>query len=130
MQKLRVVRDSGVTASVTPEHWRDVMRYALGATYELNDRVTLRTGVAYDNTPVPDATRTPRLPDPDRTWVAIGAGWQPSQALAIDVGYVHLFSESVPLNQNAGSTAVSGLLLGDQESDIDILSAQLTYRFK
>jgi long-subunit fatty acid transport protein len=54
----------------------------------------LRTGVAYDTTPVPDATRMP----------AIGAGWQPSQALAIDVGYVHLF--------------------------IDILSAHLTHRFK
>jgi long-chain fatty acid transport protein len=130
VQELRVVRDSGATASVTPEHWRDVMRYALGATYELNDQVTLRTGVAYDYTPVPDATRTPRLPDTDRTWVAIGAGWQPSQALAIDVGYVHLFSKTVPLNQNAGSTAASGLLQGEQHSDIDILSAQLTYRFK
>ena len=130
VQELRVVRDSGVTVSVTPEHWRDVMRYAIGATYQLNDRVALRTGVAYDNTPVPDATRTPRLPDTDRTWLAIGAGWQPSQALAIDVGYVHLFSKTVPLNQNAGSTATSALLVGDQHSDIDILSAQLTYRFK
>jgi hypothetical protein len=36
----------------------------------------------------------------------------------------------VPLNQNAGSTATSALLVGDQHSDIDILSAQLTYRFK
>jgi hypothetical protein len=36
----------------------------------------------------------------------------------------------VPLSQNAGSTAASALLLGEQHSDIDILSAQLTYRFK
>jgi long-chain fatty acid transport protein len=130
VQELRVVRDSGVTVSVTPERWRDVMRYALGATYELNERVTLRTGVAYDNTPVPDATRTPRLPDTDRTWAAIGGRWQPSQALALDVAYAHLFSKTVPLSQNAGSTAASALLLGEQHSDIDILSAQLTYRFK
>lgn len=129
VQELRVVRDSGVTASVTPEHWRDVMRYAVGATYELNEELTLRTGVAYDTTPVPDATRTPRLPDTNRTWAAIGARWQPSQALAFDFAYAHLFSETVPLNQNAGSTAASGLLLGEQHSDIDIISAQLTYRF-
>jgi long-chain fatty acid transport protein len=105
------------------------MRYALGATYELTDQLTLRSGFAYDNTPVPDATRTPRLPDTDRTWAAIGARWQPSPALVIDVAYAHLFSETVPLNQNAGNTAASGLLLGEQQSDIDIVSAQLTYRF-
>ena len=130
VQELRVVRDSGVTVSVTPERWRDVMRYAIGLTYELDDELTLRTGLAYDNTPVPDATRTPRLPDADRTWAAIGAGWQPSQSLAIDVGYVHLFSKTVPLNQNGGNTATSALLVGEQHSDIDILSAQLTYRFR
>ena len=129
VQELRVVRDSGATVSVTPERWRDVMRYALGATYELNDQLTLRTGLAYDTTPVPDETRTPRLPDTNRTWAAIGARWQPSQALAFDFAYAHLFSDTVPLNQNAGNTAVSGLLLGEQHSDIDIISAQLTYRF-
>lgn len=129
VQELRVVRDTGVTASVTPELWNDVWRYALGATYELRPEVTLRAGVAYDNTPVPDATRTARLPDPDRTWTAVGMRWQPSKAWVIDFAYAHLFSETVPLNQNAGSTAVSGLLLGEQQSDIDIVSAQLIYRF-
>ena len=61
VQELRVVRDSGTTVSVTPERWRDVLRYALGASFELNPRLTLSAGTAYDNTPVPDATRAPRL---------------------------------------------------------------------
>lgn len=129
VQELRVVRDSGAIVSVTPERWRDVFRYALGASYELSDRLTLRAGIAYDNTPVPDATRTPRLPDADRKWAAIGARWQPSAALAIDVGYTHLFSETVPLHQDAGDTAASALLEGEQHSDIDIVSAQIGYRF-
>ena len=30
VQELRIVRDSGATASVTPERWRDTWRYALG----------------------------------------------------------------------------------------------------
>lgn len=129
VQELRVVRDSGVTVSVTPERWRDVLRYALGASYELNPRLTLSAGTAYDNTPVPDATRTPRLPDADRIWVTTGARWQPTDALLVDFGYAHLFSKTVPLNQNAGSTAASGMLVGEQESDIDIVTAQLIYRF-
>jgi len=129
VQELRVMRDSGTTVSVTPERWRDVLRYALGASYELNPRLTLSAGTAYDNTPVPDATRTPRLPDSDRIWVTTGAHWQPTDSLLVDFGYAHLFSKTVPLNQNAGSTAASGMLVGEQESDIDIVSAQLIYRF-
>lgn len=129
VQELRVVRDTGETVSVTPERWRDVFRYALGASYELSPRLTLRAGTAYDNTPVPDATRTPRLPDPDRTWVTMGVHWQPTDSLLVDFGYAHLFSEAVPLNQNAGNTAANGMLVGEQESDIDIVTAQLVYRF-
>ena len=129
IQELRIVRDSGTTVSVTPEQWRDTWRYALGGTYAMNDSITLRAGVAFDETPVPDATRTPRLPDSDRTWVAIGARWQPSPAMLLDFGYAHLFSDTVPLDQDAGNAAVSGLLNGHQHSDIDIVSAQLVYRF-
>ena len=129
VQELRIVRDSGQTVSVTPEQWRDTWRYALGGTYAMNDRITLRAGVASDETPVPDQTRTPRLPDTDRTWVAIGARWQPSPALLMDFGYAHLFSDSVPLDQDAGNAAASALLNGAQHSDIDIVSAQLIYRF-
>ena len=129
VQELRIVRDSGVTASVTPERWRDTWRYALGATYAMSESITLRAGVALDETPVPDETRTPRLPDTDRTWVAIGARWQASPALLMDFGYAHLFSDTVPLDQDAGNAVASALLNGDQHSDVDIVSAQLVYRF-
>jgi long-chain fatty acid transport protein len=115
--------------SVTPEQWRDTWRYALGGTYAMNDSITLRAGVAFDETPVPDETRTPRLPDSDRTWVAIGARWQPSPAMLLDFGYAHLFSDTVPLDQDAGNATASALLNGHQHSDIDIVSAQLVYRF-
>ncbi len=129
IQELRIVRDTGETVSLTPERWRDTWRYALGTTYAMNDSLTLRAGVAFDETPVPDSTRTPRLPDTDRTWVAIGARWQPSASLLLDFGYAHLFSDTVPLNQDAGNVAASALLNGKQHSDIDIVSAQLVYRF-
>ncbi len=129
VQELRIVRDSGTTVSVTPEEWRDTWRYALGATYAMNERITLRAGVALDETPVPDSTRTPRLPDSERTWLAIGARWQPSPSLLMDFGYAHLFSDTVPLDQDADNAATSALLNGEQHSDVDIVSAQLIYRF-
>jgi long-chain fatty acid transport protein len=130
IQELRIVRaDSGQVLSVTPEHWEDTWRYAIGATYQLNDQWKLRGGVAFDETNVPDSTRTARLPDSERTWVAIGAQWNPGGAWVVDVGYAHLFADDVPLNQNDGNALARGFLIGQQESSVDIVSAQLAYKF-
>lgn len=129
VQELRIVRDTGQVVSVTPELWEDTWRYALGIAVDVSQTWKLRAGVAFDETPVPDATRTARLPDSEREWVAIGARWRPTNATIIDVGYAHLFGEDVGLNQNDGSTAASGLLNGTQESDVNIVSLQVGYRF-
>jgi long-chain fatty acid transport protein len=129
VQELRVVRDSGTTLSVTPEEWRDTWRYALGATYKMSDSWKLRGGVAYDETPVPDATRTARLPDADRKWLAAGAQWMPADGTLIDFGYAHLFSNDVSMNQDDGNASVYGLLNGQQQSSVDIVSLQIARRF-
>ena len=128
VQELRVVRDSGATVSVTPERWHDTWRYALGATYALNERILLRAGAAFDESPVPDDTRTPRLPDSDRTWLALGAQWS-NGPWTVDVGYAHLFADTVSLAQDGGNAAASGTLIGRQRTDVDVLAGQLVYRF-
>jgi long-chain fatty acid transport protein len=128
VQELRVVRDSGATVSVTPERWHDTWRYALGASYAVSERFTLRAGVAYDATPVPTATRTPRLPDADRTWLAIGARWR-RNSLILDCGFAHLFAATVHLAQDGGNAAAAGVLVGRQRAAVNIVSTQLAYRF-
>jgi long-chain fatty acid transport protein len=115
--------------SVTPERWEDTWRYAVGATYQLNDQWKLRGGLAYDETNVPDSTRTARLPDSDRNWVAVGAQWSPGGSFVVDVGYAHLFVDDAALNQDDGNATARGFLLGEQQSSIDIVSAQLSYKF-
>jgi long-chain fatty acid transport protein len=127
--ELRVVRANGTTLSVTPEDWRDTWRAALGLAYTVNSKWKLRTGVAHDQTPVPDTTRTPRLPDGNRYWVAFGAGWAFSERISIDFGYTHLFVKDAPLDQNNGNQAAYGLINGEQKTSIDIVTAQLGYRF-
>lgn len=129
IQELRVVRDTGVVLQVTPERWEDAWRYAFGATYQLNERWKLRGGVAYDETHVPNDNRTARLPDEDRTWVAIGAQWNPGGSVVVDVGYAHLFVDEASISQNDGNAAARGFLLGEQESSVDVVSAQVAYKF-
>lgn len=129
IQELRIVRDTGTVLSVTPERWEDTWRYAVGATYQLSDQIKLRGGLAYDETNVPDSTRTARLPDADRRWVALGAQWNPGGSFVIDVGYAHLFTDDAALSQDEGNAAARGFVLGEQQSSIDIVSAQLSYKF-
>jgi len=52
--------------------YTDSVRGAGGVIFRVNSRWTLRAGALFEDTPVPDATRTPRLPwnrqIPDRPW--------------------------------------------------------------
>jgi long-chain fatty acid transport protein len=129
VQELRVVRNDGTLLSLTPERWTDSWRYSIGTSFAINQAFKLRGGLAYDTTPVPDATRTARVPDPDRKWVAIGAQWLAFDAMTLDVGYAHLFSDSAPIHNDEGNARAYGLLDGQQDTSINIISAQLTYRF-
>jgi len=95
-----------------------------------------RGGVAYDQSPVQDGYRTVRLPDADRTWLALGAQYRFSQNLWFDVGAAYLWVRSASINDigstNLGiapSAAQNGLVNGKYDNSTAILSAQLTYAF-
>jgi long-chain fatty acid transport protein len=126
--ELRVERDNGTVLSLTPEKWNDTWRYAVGGSFKINPSFKLRAGVAYDETPVPNSTRTARLPDQAREWVAVGANWT-SGSVIVDFGYAHLFLDDASINQNNGNALAYGQLVGKQQTSIDIVSLQLGYKF-
>lgn len=123
--KLRIVRADGSELSNTPEHWDDILRYSLGATWHLSDKLSLRGGVAYDEAPVSDRYRTPRIPDGARTWLAVGGQYRMSARSAVDFGYAHLFVNDVGLHSAGGGSTLNG----QYDSQVDILSAQYTHSF-
>lgn len=124
-KELRIVRTNGTELSNTRENWEDILRYSLGLTWHMSDKLSLRGGIAYDEAPVADVDRTPRIPDGARTWVAVGGQYRISQGSALDFGYAHLFIRDVGLGSTSGGT----LLNGEYDSQVDILSAQYTHRF-
>ncbi len=130
VQNLTVVRDTGATLSNTPENFRNTWRGSVGANYHYSDQWMFRGGLAYDQSPIRDAQRTPRLPDNNRTWVSFGAQYKFSPQIVIDMGYTYIFIKDSGMNQNAGSTAGSGLISGNYKANVNIAAAQLTYTFK
>lgn len=127
IKDLTVVRSTGEVLESVPENFRDTWRVSAGANYRYSDQWTLRGGVAYDQSPVRDATRTPRLPDNDRTWLSVGAQYRFSPSLAIDLAYAYIWVRDPSINQNAGSTAANGLISGSYRSNVNIVGLQLTY---
>ena len=115
-------------ASVQPENWEDTYRYSVAINYNPMDALVLRMGVAYDETPIPNALdRTPRVPGNDRRWLTFGAGYQLSKQMTFDFGYAHLFVSDV--NIDATDISTKHRILGHYESNVNIFSGQITYKF-
>ncbi len=126
-EELRIKYASGQADSVTDESWNDVLRYSIGVNYAMDDKLTLRTGLAFDEEAIPDPQhRTPRIPGNDRTWLSFGAGYKFRSNASLDVGYSHLFVDDTPIDH----TDDNGYTIrGVYEASVDILSAQLTWNF-
>jgi long-chain fatty acid transport protein len=81
----------GPIVNTTAENWHDTATVSVGTDYHLNEQWTLRGGVAWDQSPVPDSTRSPRLPDGNRYWLSVGATWRITSNIAISAAYSHIF---------------------------------------
>lgn len=124
--ELRVRFSNGSPDSVTKENWRDTVRLALAVNYQATDAWKLRIGWAYDPTPVKDKFRTPRIPDEDRVWLSFGTNVKLSAAGSLDFAYAHLFVKDASSNDTATG---AGTLQGHYDDHVDIVTAQLNYRF-
>lgn len=125
-QELRVDFDSPQPDKVVPQNWRDTVRIAAGLTYDISDSWTIRGGVAYDPSPVPQEFVTARIPDSDRTWVSLGLSYEPTDNLSLDLAYTHIFIAGRSINQ---SEEGAGTLIGSYDNSVDIVGAQVNWRF-
>jgi len=109
------------------EDWENTLRYAIGLDYQHDDKWTFRTGVAYDESPLPGVSRrTPRIPGNDRLWLSFGTSYQASENLILDAGYTHLFINDPKINDVTDNGYV---LSGEYEASVDILSVQARWLF-
>lgn len=118
--------------SFTDESWKDSWFLSLGATYRPTEALTLRGGIAFDEGTVKDAERrTPRIPEADRYWISIGAGYQLKDWLSLNAAYTHLFLPEVSTNLRASDQGnlARGDLSGSYDSNVDIVSVSAVVRF-
>jgi long-chain fatty acid transport protein len=131
LHRLRIVAaNPAQPPDVTLFDWHNSWFGSLGFEYRYDDRWTFRFGTAYDQTPVPDATREPRLPDANRIWLAAGASYRWSDSIEIELAAGHLFDDSgdVSLHQSQLGNQYRGVLIGTTNSDVNVVGLQLNYR--
>ena len=132
-EELRIVYNNPLQPnSVTTENWDDSLRYSVGINYQMDEKLKLRGGLAYDASPIPSAVlRTPRLPSDKRIWLAFGAQYKWDTNLTLDVGYTHLFISNTNINNTFESSipALAATIKGEYAASVDILSTQLTWTF-
>lgn len=118
--------------SVVTLNLKDVNRYSAGASFSPGGAWIYRFGVALDKTPTPSAAdRTPRLPDEDRMWFSLGAGYKVSDRMRFDLAYTYIKVDNARVEKTAsGENTTRGSLTADYEASTQILSAQLNWQFK
>lgn len=102
--------------------WDDVFSYRLGMRYLATDALSIYAGYLYDESPVPDNTLDPILPDSDRQSVQVGAGYKIGD-LKIDASYMALFFEDRETTTNIHHAN------GQYENFAHLFGLQFTYGF-
>jgi long-chain fatty acid transport protein len=107
--------------------WRNSWFASVGGEYYLDDKFTLRGGVAVDSTPTYDDTRSPRVPDSTRKWLAFGLGYKATERFEINAGYAHIFVNKAHI---AGVSSSTGdRLVGQNDDKGNLLSVSAKYQF-
>ena len=132
---------AGGVCEVLNLNYRDGWFYSIGAEYAYNPWLTLRTGIAYETSPIRDSTRDILLPDSNRIHLGAGASYKYSDQVTVDIGYSHLFFQDGPyciasaaLNGGtshctAATPAGAVLLSGKADVSTDLLAFGLKYKF-
>ena len=103
--ELRILFTSGKPsdATVSPKNWEPALTYRLGGTYDFSslvDGLAAHIGAVYDETPVPEATLDPSLPDADRLIGTTGISykWGP---ISTDIAYMAIVVQERETEGNA-----------------------------
>lgn len=129
IKKIDVINQTNLrNVSSLDLQYENSMRYALGASYQVNPAWKLRAGVAFDETAQNDPTHvTPRVPDEDRTWLTLGVSYAASNRLSFDLSYAYLHVESPSIHNLDTNTGHK--VEGTFTPKVNILGLQTNWRF-
>jgi len=82
-----------------PQDWKDVVAFQFGVQYQLNPTWVFRGGYIFDQSPVPERTLGPMMPDADGHLLSLGIGYTGNN-FTIDMGCMTLLFEDRHTRRN------------------------------
>ncbi len=128
---LHVTPTNGFPGTVLNENWHNTWFAGVGTNYQLTDRIMLQAGFAYDESPVTNSNRTPRVPDADHYDLGFGAQYKITRATTFDIAYGHVFTPGGSIHSTASSSlpTPSGTLVGNYSASDNSVTAGVTMKF-
>ena len=118
---------TGEGDEVIRQQWKNTVRVSLGGNYAYNENLTLRAGVAYDQSPVQSAELThPALPDSDRMQYSFGANWKLSPRSSIDLAYSFLDFKDAKINYTNQCNPLATTCTGNGETTRGLYKTHLS----
>ncbi|MFM1816222.1 MAG: hypothetical protein RLZ98_2917, partial [Pseudomonadota bacterium] len=120
---------AGGQLGVLDANWDDGWFYSLGFEYDYQPGLTLRSGIAYEQSPMQNAAqRLYQVPDSDRIWLSAGLSYKLWENTTLDFAYTHIFLEDAEVSRGT-LTNPALTLTADREGSVDIVSVGYRMRW-
>lgn len=119
------------SSKVLIEDYHDSWAYRFGAEHKFQYLIG-RVGYSFADTPAPDATVTPLLPDMNRRNFSAGLGIPLSNMATVDIGYLHVNTPGRRgriVERTSESQTAAQLNTGTYSLAADVFSAALNFTF-
>jgi len=111
------------SSSTVPENWKATTAIRFGVQWDYSKTMRARFGYTYDPTPTNDTDFSPRLPGADRQLVALGYGYDYSEAVTLDFAYSYLW-----LNRTLSAPG-KPIYQGKYKTTGHLFAGTMNYRF-
>ncbi|OBX04376.1 membrane protein [Gallibacterium genomosp. 3] len=113
------------------ENFSDTTRIAVGFIYDVDDKLTLRAGLAHDESAVDKDHSSISIPDTDRTWYTLGATYRFTPNLSVDAGFAFIKGKKVSFEETQFNKKTGSVVTGNftSKSTATLYGLGLNYRF-
>lgn len=129
-KSLDVEFDNGAGTSVNPRNYEDSNIFRLGLQHKANDKLTVRGGVYFDNSPIKEGYFSPETPRNNSIGYTAGASYEVSENMELDFSFLYLrfkeFEGSYDHYDQSGTIISFG---GDYKSSVIAIGFGLNYKY-
>ena len=116
---------TGVVNVLLPQNMHNVFDFSIGTHYKYNDKWMLRGSLKYVGCPTINAFRDLNNPDDTKYGINVGARYQMSKKVALDMMYGHVFTKAERIN--GFNPATGATTQGVVHTGIDVAGIQVVW---